>query len=244
MKPRTLLAVALTLASPVVHGLTAPRAALAQSKDTSPAKREIGDADYVCKELSRQVGLSGWESEKHRISSVEEQAKSCGDEVAKVKKADPKWNVGTWEKLISDALARTKKAKDALGSAPPPKKDTGPDASKSPAENDIVLTRGSVSYLEKKMADTTDLATDTGKLESARSALNSVQGGLKRIKAADPKWDVSAWEKIVKDAEKAGMVGLKGPRSVGGIRVSAYNAVSPDNIKTLVGFMTNAACFD
>jgi phosphoserine aminotransferase len=44
-------------------------------------------------------------------------------------------------------------------------------------------------------------------------------------------------EKFVKDAEKAGMVGLKGHRSVGGIRVSAYNAVSVDDIKKLVGFM-------
>jgi phosphoserine aminotransferase len=44
-------------------------------------------------------------------------------------------------------------------------------------------------------------------------------------------------EKFVKDAEKAGMVGLKGHRSVGGIRVSTYNAVSPDNVQTLVGFM-------
>jgi phosphoserine aminotransferase len=44
-------------------------------------------------------------------------------------------------------------------------------------------------------------------------------------------------EKFVKDAEKAGMVGLKGHRSVGGIRVSAYNAVSVADIKKLVGFM-------
>lgn len=202
MKPRTLLAVALTLASPVVHGLVAPRAAQAQgNKDTSPAKREIADADYDCKELSRQVGLSGWESAKNRIASIEDQAKSCEGNVAKVKKADPKWNVGPWEKLISDARARTKKATEGLGSAAPAKADTGPDASKSPASNDIALTKGAVSYLEKKMADTTDLGTDAGKLDSAKSALTSVQGGLKRIKAADPKWDVSAWEKIAKDAE-------------------------------------------
>lgn len=204
MNPRTLLAVALTLASPVVHGLAAPRAALAQgNKDTSPAKREIADADYDCKELSRLVGLSGWESAKGRIASIEDQAKSCEGNVAKVKKADPKWNVGPWEKLISDARARAKKAKDGLGSASSTasKADSGPDASKSPASDDIALTKGAVSYLEKKMADPTDLGTDANKLDSAKSALKSVQGGLKRIKAADPKWDVSAWEKIAKDAE-------------------------------------------
>jgi len=44
-------------------------------------------------------------------------------------------------------------------------------------------------------------------------------------------------EKFVAEAKKAGMVGLKGHRSVGGIRVSAYNAVSVDDIKTLCGFM-------
>jgi len=41
MKSRTLLALALTLASPVALGLAAPRAAHADAaKDASPAKRE------------------------------------------------------------------------------------------------------------------------------------------------------------------------------------------------------------
>jgi phosphoserine aminotransferase len=48
-------------------------------------------------------------------------------------------------------------------------------------------------------------------------------------------------ETFVKEAAKANMVGLKGHRSVGGIRVSAYNAVSVDNIKTLVSFMDGFA---
>ncbi len=43
--------------------------------------------------------------------------------------------------------------------------------------------------------------------------------------------------KFVSEAKKAGMVGLKGYRDLGGIRVSMYNAVSVDNIKTLVSFM-------
>ncbi|MFO0755780.1 MAG: hypothetical protein U0359_04785 [Byssovorax sp.] len=76
-----------------------------------------------------------------------------------------------------------------------------PDPSKSPASDDIALTQGAVSYLQKKMADTTDVGTDAGKLDSLKTALQSVQGGLKRIKAADPKWDVSAWEKIAADAD-------------------------------------------
>jgi len=46
---------------------------------------------------------------------------------------------------------------------------------------------------------------------------------------------------FVADAKKQGMWGLKGHRSVGGIRVSSYNAVSVDNIKALVGFMEQFA---
>ena len=44
-------------------------------------------------------------------------------------------------------------------------------------------------------------------------------------------------EQFIAEAKKASMVGLKGHRSVGGIRASIYNAVSVDNVKTLVSFM-------
>jgi len=42
---------------------------------------------------------------------------------------------------------------------------------------------------------------------------------------------------FVSEAKKARMVGLKGYRDVGGIRVSAYNAVTVANVETLVSFM-------
>jgi len=48
-------------------------------------------------------------------------------------------------------------------------------------------------------------------------------------------------EKFAADAKKQNMWGLKGHRSVGGIRVSAYNAVSVADIKALVGFMESFA---
>ncbi|MBX5482903.1 MAG: 3-phosphoserine/phosphohydroxythreonine transaminase [Myxococcaceae bacterium] len=48
-------------------------------------------------------------------------------------------------------------------------------------------------------------------------------------------------EKFVAEAKQQGMVGLKGHRSVGGIRVSAYNAVSVQDIRTLVSFMESFA---
>jgi phosphoserine aminotransferase len=47
--------------------------------------------------------------------------------------------------------------------------------------------------------------------------------------------------KFVKDAQAAGMAGLKGHRSVGGIRASIYNAVEPSSVDTLVQFMDEFA---
>ena len=47
--------------------------------------------------------------------------------------------------------------------------------------------------------------------------------------------------KLIGEAKKAGMVGLKGHRSVGGIRISAYNAVSVDAVKKLLALMEDFA---
>ena len=48
-------------------------------------------------------------------------------------------------------------------------------------------------------------------------------------------------DRFVAEAKKAGMVGLKGHRSVGGIRVSAYNAVSVEWVRELTDFMSDFA---
>jgi len=48
-------------------------------------------------------------------------------------------------------------------------------------------------------------------------------------------------DQFVAEAKKAKMVGLKGHRSVGGIRVSIYNAVSLDSVKVLTTFMREFA---
>jgi phosphoserine aminotransferase len=48
-------------------------------------------------------------------------------------------------------------------------------------------------------------------------------------------------EKFVAEAKKRGMVGLKGHRSVGGIRVSTYNAVLPEWVDALAGLMEEFA---
>jgi len=44
-------------------------------------------------------------------------------------------------------------------------------------------------------------------------------------------------EQFIKEAKNAGMVGLKGHRSVGGVRASTYNAVPLAAIEALIGFM-------
>ena len=48
-------------------------------------------------------------------------------------------------------------------------------------------------------------------------------------------------KKFVADGLEAGFLGLKGHRSVGGIRVSMYNAVSPDQIRSFIKFMNDFA---
>jgi phosphoserine aminotransferase len=42
---------------------------------------------------------------------------------------------------------------------------------------------------------------------------------------------------FIKGAKEAGMVQLKGHRSVGGMRASIYNAMPIDGVKHLVAFM-------
>jgi phosphoserine aminotransferase len=42
---------------------------------------------------------------------------------------------------------------------------------------------------------------------------------------------------FINEAQKAGMIGLKGHRSVGGIRASIYNAVPQESVDTLTTFM-------
>jgi len=48
-------------------------------------------------------------------------------------------------------------------------------------------------------------------------------------------------EKMVREAKTKGMVGIKGHRSVGGIRVSLYNAVEPAWVSALATFMAEFA---
>jgi phosphoserine aminotransferase len=53
--------------------------------------------------------------------------------------------------------------------------------------------------------------------------------------------DAAAEDRFVKEAERQHMVGLKGHRSVGGIRVSLYNAIPVSWVQALVDFMRDFA---
>jgi hypothetical protein len=86
----------------------------------------------------------------------------------------------------------------AVATAHAPTAAAAPDPSKSPASTDIMLTGGSMRSLEKKLADKADWGTDRDAREGARTAIQSVEAGIKRIKSADPKWDLSDWEKTLK----------------------------------------------
>jgi phosphoserine aminotransferase len=48
-------------------------------------------------------------------------------------------------------------------------------------------------------------------------------------------------KRFVDEAKRSGMIGLKGHRSVGGIRVSLYNAVEPEWVSALASFMKDFA---
>ena len=65
--------------------------------------------------------------------------------------------------------------------------------------------------------------------QSDRSKMNVVF----RVKGGDEAME----EKFVAAAKKEGLVGLKGHRSVGGLRASIYNAQSPAGVRALVSFM-------
>lgn len=49
--------------------------------------------------------------------------------------------------------------------------------------------------------------------------------------------DADLEKQFISDAKEAGLLALKGHRSVGGIRASIYNACEPESVRALVGFM-------
>jgi phosphoserine aminotransferase len=99
-----------------------------------------------------------------------------------------------------------------------------------------ILDQGGIDKVEKvnkekanliyQTVDGTDFYRGTAK-EDSRSIMN--------ITFRLPSEDLE--KKFVAEATAAKLVGLKGHRSVGGIRASIYNAMSLDGVKALVSFM-------
>lgn len=66
-------------------------------------------------------------------------------------------------------------------------------------------------------------------LEEYRSRMNvpcRIAGGNEELEAT-----------FLQEADKRGLLSLKGHRSVGGLRISLYNAVKPEEVAKLVEFM-------
>jgi phosphoserine aminotransferase len=62
-----------------------------------------------------------------------------------------------------------------------------------------------------------------------------VAGANGQSAATNP--DEAAEKEFGKQAAAAGLVGTPGHRSVGGLRVSLYNAVEPSSVEALASFM-------
>lgn len=114
----------------------------------------------------------------------------------------------------------------------------------------IYLMRNVLAWIDQQGGLTAMEKRNTEKAEILYAALDRM-GGFYRApveKAARSTMNIvfrlpseELDDRFVAEAKKQRMVGLKGHRSAGGIRVSAYNAVSPENIRTLVSFMESFA---
>ncbi len=110
----------------------------------------------------------------------------------------------------------------------------------------IYLMRNVLAWIEEQGGLTAMERRNIEKAELLYSALDRMSGFYRApVEKASrstmnivfrlPTEDLDA--RFVAEAKKQRMWGLKGHRVAGGIRVSAYNAVSPENIRTLVSFM-------
>ncbi len=62
-----------------------------------------------------------------------------------------------------------------------------------------------------------------------------------KISVGDEERNKQLEQLFVKEANKRGLIGLEGHRSVGGLRASLYNAVSLEDVQRLVAFMKEFA---
>eukprot|EP01112_Ceratiomyxa_fruticulosa_P003045 TRINITY_DN1344_c0_g2_i1.p1 TRINITY_DN1344_c0_g2~~TRINITY_DN1344_c0_g2_i1.p1 ORF type:complete len:367 (-),score=69.02 TRINITY_DN1344_c0_g2_i1:43-1143(-) len=102
-----------------------------------------------------------------------------------------------------------------------------------------IIEQGGLGALEKKKLQKASLVYQKVE-ESGGFYVSFVDKGARsdiniplRVKGGDSQLE----EKFIAEAEKEGLVELKGHRSVGGLRVSIYNAMDEEGIQRLVKFM-------
>ena len=101
---------------------------------------------------------------------------------------------------------------------------------------DWLLEQGGVAAMEKLNTAKADMLYDT--LDASpfwRPCADKDSRSLMNVTWRLPSEELE--NRFVKEAADAGLDGLKGHRSVGGIRASIYNAFPAEGVKALVGFM-------
>jgi len=124
----------------------------------------------------------------------------------------------------------------------------------------LVLQSLVATFAEKKVSGQEELANKKAELiyttldqysdtyhvvpdKSARSRMNiCFRIKPKQDSGAEPgKWDEAREKEFLAGAEKQNLTGLKGHRSVGGMRASNYNAVSMASVQKLVAYLVQFA---
>lgn len=104
-----------------------------------------------------------------------------------------------------------------------------------------VKSRGGAEAMEKENEEKAKLIYGTidGNAEFFKSPIEPNSRSHMNVVFRLPNEDLE--KSFVAEGAKTGFIGLKGHRSVGGIRVSIYNANTLDSVKDVVGFMKDFA---
>jgi phosphoserine aminotransferase len=99
-----------------------------------------------------------------------------------------------------------------------------------------ILDGGGIEQVEKTNRKKADLIYDIlGSSDFYRPTARSDSRSMMNITYRLPSEELE--KQFIAEATAANLVGLKGHRSVGGIRASIYNAMSVEGVETLVSFM-------
>jgi phosphoserine aminotransferase len=104
-----------------------------------------------------------------------------------------------------------------------------------------VKSRGGLEAMEKENGEKAKLIYGTidENSEFFKSPIESGSRSQMNVVFRLPEEELE--KKFVEEGKQAGFIGLKGHRSVGGIRVSIYNSNTLDSVKDVVGFMKDFA---